>query len=304
METVIIKNKSNTKVLPNKQFISEEEFEKLVFNTPEILEDVFLLKRQVRGSGKKGIPDIIGIDQNGNICIIEMKNIVVDASIILQVLEYALWAESYPDSIKNLWHECKNKPDDFEISWDKLNVRIIVIAPKIISSTLKFVERIDYSFDLIEVRQYIDGDNQLLFVNKLEVEKDTKKIKPVSGLETYDEDFYRKERNQDSVIEFMKYVKDLEQLIKNKNWQLDTKFTKYYVSFKYGLANVFSLNWVGTKSFAFAIRMPKDELENMIPKMTNYNIHWKQALYYIEPGKTEIKDYINIFEYAYKKLIG
>jgi len=304
METVIIKNKINTKILPHTQFKSEEEFEKLVFNTPEILEDVFLLKRQVRGSGKKGIPDIIGIDQNGNICIIEMKNVIVDSNIIPQVLEYALWAESYPDSIKNLWHECKNKPEDFEINWDKLEVRILIIAPKILTSTLNFVNKINYLVDLIEVRQYIDGENQLLFVNKLEAEKDQKKVKPVSGLEVYDEEFYKKERNQNSVIDFMKFVKEIEQIIKEKNWQLETNFTKYYCSFKYGMVNVFSLNWVGTKSFAFGVKLPKDELENINPKMTYYNIHWKQALYYIEPGKTKTKDYFNIFEYAYKKLIG
>ena len=132
METVIVKDTSNTKVLPQIQFQSEEEFEKLVFNTPEILEDVFPIKRQVRGSDKKGIPDIIGIDQNGNICIIEMKNVVVDSNVIPQVLEYALWAESYPDSIKSLWLECKNKPEDLEINWDNIEIRIIIIYYKII----------------------------------------------------------------------------------------------------------------------------------------------------------------------------
>jgi hypothetical protein len=60
METVIVKGKTNTKVLPQTLFKSEEEFEKLIFNTPEILADIFPIKRQVRGSNKTGIPDIIG----------------------------------------------------------------------------------------------------------------------------------------------------------------------------------------------------------------------------------------------------
>lgn len=304
METVIVKNKTNTKVLPQTQFKSEDEFEKLVFNTPEILEDVFPIKRQVRGSDKKGIPDIIGIDQNGNICIIEMKNVVVDSNVIPQVLEYALWAESYPDSIKSLWLECKNKPEDLEINWDNIEIRIIIIAPKILNSTLNFVNKINYSVDLMEVRQYIDGDTQLLFVNKLEAEKEIKKIKPVSGLEIYDEEYYKKERNQNSVPEFIKYVKEVEQIIKEKNWQLETKYNKYYCGFKYGFFNAFSINWVGTKSFAFCIKISKDEVENIDPKMTKYDTSFKQALYYIEPGKTKTKDFVNIFELAYKKLLG
>jgi hypothetical protein len=304
METVIIKGKTNTKVLPQTLFKSEEEFERLIFSTPEILTDIFPIKRQVRGSNKTGIPDIIGIDQNGNICIIEMKNVVVDSNVIPQVLEYALWAESYPDSIKSLWLECKNKPDDLEINWDNIEVRIIIIAPKILNSTLNFVNKINYSVDLMEVRQYIDGDAQLLFVNKLEAEKEIKKVKPVSGLETYDEDYYKKERNQNSVPEFMKYVREVEQIIKEKNWQLETKFNKYYCGFKYGFFNAFSINWVGTKSFAFCVKISKDEVENLDPKMTRYDIGWKQALYYIEPGKTKTKDFVNIFELAYKKILG
>lgn len=304
METVIVKSKTNTKVLPQTLFKSEEEFEKLIFNTPEILTDIFPIKRQVRGSNKTGIPDIIGIDQNGNICIIEMKNVVVDSNVIPQVLEYALWAESYPDSIKSLWLECKNKPDDLEINWDNIEIRIIIIAPKILNSTLNFVNKINYSVDLMEVRQYIDGDTQLLFVNKLETDKEVKKVRPVSGLETYDEDYYKKERNQNSVPEFMKYVREVEQIIKEQDWQLETKFNKYYCGFKYGFFNAFSINWVGTKSFAFCVKISKDEVENFDPKMTKYDTSWKQALYYIEPGKTKTKDFINIFELAYKKILG
>jgi len=303
METLIIKNKKDTKVLTQLMFNSEEEFEKLVFNTPELLTDIFLIKRQVRGSNKTGIPDIIGIDENGNICIIEMKNVTVDSDIIPQVLEYALWAEKYPDSIKSLWLEDENKPDDLEIDWDETEIRIIIIAPKILNSTLEFVNKITYKVDFFEVRQYKDADIQYLFLNKLEAEKKNR-TKIVSGLEIYDEEFYKKERNQNSVTEFMKYVKELEQIIKEKNWKLETKFNKYYCGFKYGFFNVLSINWVGTKTFAFAVKVSKDELDNLDPKMTKYNTSWKQALYYIEPGKTKTKDYINIFELAYKKLVG
>ncbi len=46
---------------------------------------------EVGGGNKLGIPDIIGIDADGNFCIIEMKNVTVDASIIHQVLQYAFW---------------------------------------------------------------------------------------------------------------------------------------------------------------------------------------------------------------------
>lgn len=42
-----------------------------------MLQDIFLLKRQIRGGNETGIPDMIGLDSEGNVCIIEMKNVSV-----------------------------------------------------------------------------------------------------------------------------------------------------------------------------------------------------------------------------------
>jgi hypothetical protein len=38
--------------------------------------------------------------------------------------------------------------------------------------------------------------------------------------------------------------------------------------------------------------------------MTKYDEHWKEAVYYITPNETKIKDYLPIFEYSYRKLTG
>ncbi|HHT9120768.1 MAG TPA: hypothetical protein ACFYD3_09560, partial [Candidatus Hypogeohydataceae bacterium YC41] len=124
-------------------FVSEEEFERVIFETKEILEDVFLIKRQIRGGKKAGIPDIIGIDNDGNVCIVEMKNVSIDASVIPQVLAYAIWAQKNPDSIKNLWLEAPEQPEDIAVNWDNYEVRIIIIAPSIESSTLELVNTIN-----------------------------------------------------------------------------------------------------------------------------------------------------------------
>jgi RecB family endonuclease NucS len=73
-------SKEATTRLVETSFRTEEEFERLIFATPEILEDIFLLKRQIRGGTKQGIPDIVGLDKDGNICIIEMKNVTVESA--------------------------------------------------------------------------------------------------------------------------------------------------------------------------------------------------------------------------------
>ena len=171
MANLFWKTKAGIKSLLATPFKTEEEFERTIFETSELLEEIFLLKRQIRGGGKVGIPDIVGVDTDGNVCIVEMKNVTVDASIIPQVLQYAFWAETNPDSIKSLWLECDNKPDDLQINWDNFQVRILIIAPSILRSTLGIVEKINYSVDLIEVKRWMEGDNQLLLVDRLEQEE-------------------------------------------------------------------------------------------------------------------------------------
>lgn len=304
MANLFWKTDGETKSLLSTPFKTEEEFEKEIFNTQEILEDIFLIKRQIRGGNKTGIPDIVGIDNDGNICIIEMKNVAVDASIIPQVLQYAFWAETNPDSIKTLWLECENKPDDLSISWDSFQVRIIVIAPSIFRSTLDIVDKINYPVDLIEVKRWVEGQNSMFLVNKLETERKSIRSKPTTGLQVYDEEFYKKEFNKQSAIEFIKYAKEVERFIAAKDWNLELKFNKHYCGFKAGFFNAFGIQWVGSKTFAFFFKLSEEEAKQVNIQMTKYEGQWKQAVYYIEPGKTKIKDYERLFEMAYRKLTG
>ncbi len=304
MANLFWKKDGITKSLLSTPFKTEEEFEKEIFNTREILEDIFLIKRQIRGGNKSGIPDIVGIDNDGNICIIEMKNVTVDASIIPQVLQYAFWAETNPDSIKSLWLECDNKPDDIAISWDSFQVRIIVIAPSILRSTLDIVDKINYPVDLIEVKRWVEEKNSLYLVNKLETDPKVSRIKPTSGMEEYNEEFYKKEYNKNSAIEFIKYAKEVEKFIVKKGWSLEIKFNKHYCGFKAGFFNAFGIKWIGTKTFALFFKLSEDEAKNVKIQMTKYESQWKEAVYYIEPGKTKITDYEPLFDLAYKKLTG
>jgi hypothetical protein len=304
MSNLFWKKDNKTKSLLSTLFKTEEEFEKEIFNTPEILEDIFLLKRQIRGGNKSGIPDIVGIDNDGNVCIIEMKNVPVDASIIPQVLQYAFWAETNPDSIKSLWLECDNKPDDISISWDSFQVRIIVIAPEILRSTLDIVEKINYPVDLIEVKRWVEENNTLFLVNKLEVDQKRTITKPVNGLKEYNEDFYKKEYNKKSAMEFVKYSRDLDKFIRDKDWNLELKYNKYYCGYKAGFFNAFGIKWIGSKTFAFFFKLSEEEAQKSNIEMSRYESQWKEAVYFIEPGKTKISDFSQLFEMAYKKLTG
>jgi hypothetical protein len=303
MANLFLKTRAGTKSLLETPFKNEEEFEKTIFETSELLEDIFLIKRQVRGGNKSGIPDIVGLDNDGNVCIIEMKNVTVDASIIPQVLGYAIWAENNPDSIKSLWLQSDNKPDNLTIPWDTLQVRIIIIAPSILRSTLIAVVKITYQVDLIEVKRWVEGENQLLLLDKLEQE-DKSRVKPASGLQIYDEAFYKHQYNKKSAEQFIKYVREVEKLVKQRGWALDIKFNKGYCGFKAGFFNVFGIQWIGSKTFAFFFKLTEREAKRMKIPMTKYDTQWKQAMYYIEPGVTKTNSLLPLFELAYKKRAG
>lgn len=303
MANLFWKTVAGTKSLLSTPFKTEEEFEKTVFETSELLEDIFLLKRQIRGGAKTGIPDIVGIDSDGNVCIVEMKNTSVDSSIIPQVLQYAFWAETNPDSIKSLWLECDNKPDNLTISWDDMQVRILVIAPSILRSTLDIVDKINYPVDLIEVKRWVEDDNVLLLVTKLEPEPKGK-TKPATGLPVYDENFYITQYNKQSAKEFLKYARQVEQIVKQKGWELEIKFNKHYCSFKAGFFNAFGIQWFGSKTFGVFVKLSEKDVKQVAIPMTRYDSQWKQAIYYINPGKTNMDDYVPLFELAYRQLTG
>jgi len=56
-------------------FRTEAEFEQLIFQTPEILADILLLKRQIRGGGKQGISVHNGMSPfRGDSCLVDSPN--------------------------------------------------------------------------------------------------------------------------------------------------------------------------------------------------------------------------------------
>jgi len=304
MANLFWKNPDGTKRLLDTPFKTEEEFEKTVFEASGLLEDVFPLKRQVRGGAKPGIPDIIGIDRDGSVCIVEMKNVTVDANIIPQVLQYAIWAETNPDSIKSLWLECKYRPEDLAITWDTFSVRIIVVAPTILRSTLALADKINYPIDLIEVSRWIDGKNELLLVNRLERESSKQRSKPVSGLESYDAEFYKSQYNPQSAELFLKLVDEIETLVRKKSWNLERKFNKGYCGFKVGFSNAFGVKWLTSKTLCFFFKLSEKEVKSLGIKISKYESQWKEAYVVVDPSRTKLDDLLSLFHVSYEKLSG
>jgi len=287
-------------------FKSEEELEQYLFNTRGLLQDISIISRQIRSRTSDGIkiPDMLGVDEQGNVVIIENKNVPVDEKIIGQVLTYAIWAESNPDSIKNIWLE--KALEGTEPDWDNLQIRIIVVAPEIKRHLTKFVGKIGYPVDLVELKRFVIDDNEFILVSEIEAEGQ-QTARPAHTMQEWGFDFYRTEHNMKSVKDMERVVNDVEKYIKSLGFELEKKFNKHYVGFKYGFSNVCGVDWMGSKSFGLYFKVPKHAPS---PKQVQgleyreYSERWKQAQYKVESVDFDIEKLRSLFEAAYRNARG
>lgn len=287
-------------------FPSEEDLEKFLWKHPELLEDVFLIQRQVRGGGKAGIPDIIGINSDEDVCVIEIKNVRVTASILPQILEYAIWAQNNPDSIKNMWLESKHQSTDFAPTWENYSVRVMVVAPSIDASVLQSAGLLNVPLDLFEVNRYQIEDKEIVAVNRLEATPATR-ARPAQGIAEYDRSFYEKNYNKDSVDHFFRCIAAVESIVQEQGWPLELKFNKGYAVFKSGNSQAFGIHWHGTKSFGIFFKLTETEatsFTNNDVKMHRYDQNFKEAIYRVEPGHTKIPAFLPLMQACVAKLIG
>jgi hypothetical protein len=99
-------------------------------------------------------------------------------------------------------------------------------------------------------------------------------------------------------------VKEVEQIILEQRWNLETKYNKHYCGFKAGFFNAFGIKWIGTKTFALFLKLSESEAAALSPKMTRYENQWKEAVYYIDPTSTSTDEFKPLLERAYKKVTG
>jgi hypothetical protein len=304
---ILLKGKSETINMNEVKVHPEEEIEKIIFETKNILPDVFLLKRQLQTYSKEDRIDLVGLDNENNVLVIEIKDEIVNESVIPQVLRYSVWVETHPDAIKSIWLEQKDKHENFVFDWEKeFNLKVLIIGPSFKLSVQKLINRITYPVELIEFKKFNDGTNDYVFLNKLIVE-DEKVARPVSTTREYDEEFYKLNYNPNSAKEFWKLCTHLEEYIKAKGWNLTRSNNKVYVSFKYGFPIVFGVMFTGSKSFSLFFKIPKEIAVKT--KIKDYNIlrydeQWNQALYKVESGDIDLKKFEPLFSEAYKNIVG
>jgi len=299
-----------TRSLIEKPFDYEQQLEQYIFEHQEILGgDVVIIHRQVRTGSREGIPDMIGVDQNGGICVIEVKNVVANESILPQALGYALWAEGNPDSLKAIWLESKNAPDDIAVDWSDLGIRVILIAPEFQPNVRRMALRIGFDIELLQVRRFGLDDDELLLVEVLdEVPQRTPGVTRVKGDWTWA--YYEQEHGQEATAEFRTAVESLDAFVQRKGWQLRYNLNKSYTGFKLGHNVVFYVSWGGPHAWKVIAKLDQGAADGFRGKLwtfQSYSDSIHDAIFAPLAGMSSAQDITELepwLEQAYRRASG
>ena len=290
--------------LLEKPFHPEEELEDLIFKMEGILGELFIIARQAHSQTKRDIPDLVAVDRENSVVIIEVKDEEATDSVVPEVLRYAIWAETNPDSIKNLWVEKKDKPEDLIPDWDSMDVRIIIVAPSFKETVLRLINKINYATELVEIKRFIAGENTFVFLNRISTE--TQSYHVTRGRGEYDEAYYNENYNNESVKIFFRTIDEVKKIVQEQGWKLEGKMNQGYYTFKYGFFSVFAVNFLTSKTVCLAFKVPQSTIEKsqVAVPLFRYQEEWKQALYKVDGLDFEVRKLMLVFEAAYENIVG
>jgi hypothetical protein len=300
MQNLYWKAGGESRVLVEKPFPSEAEMEKYIFANQDLLGDVSIIYRQIKTGQKQGIPDMLGVDQDARICIIELKNQTADEDILPQALGYAIWAETNPDSIKAIWLESKQKPENITIDWDKIDIRVILIAPAFKNTVSRMAGKIGYPIDLIEMRRYSFEENEFISVEFVE-EPISQRVISTKGVTNWDWNYYESEQVKQAVEMIDEYAK-------KQGWNISYNINKYYTGFKLGNKVIFSVNWGGTYAWKVNLKISKEMASDFKSKNWEFQIYdegFGNAVFRpLKPKGFDIQELEPLFIAAYKRISG
>ena len=307
MPNLYWKHEGTTKNIPVKEFPSERDFEEYVFKNQDLLGDIIIIYRQIRSGTRQGIPDMLGVDQDSNICLIEMKNVQVSEDVLPQVLGYAVWAETNPDSIKAIWLESKNKPEDINIDWDSIQIRIIIIAPSFNPNVLRMSSKINYAVDLIQIQRFSDDQDEFILVETLE-DTSHKKVGITKPMGDWTWEYYEENHGKEATTEFKKAVDALAAFVQEQKWNLTYNLNKYYTGFKLGYKIVYSVQWDSTQKWSLKLKIPEEAAKNYKGQKwayQRYDKSFNDAIFRTLSGNYEnIDELKDLLILAYKHVSG
>lgn len=228
------KNKEAEK-LKKVDFKNEKEIENILEENPSIVSSSIIIARQgqLDFAGSKHIPDLIGVDEEGRIQVIELKNNQVSLDILPQVLRYQSSAKEYPSDIRLLWERFNDRPKGLELD-TKLSPEIIIAAPSISRELKDTVTSMSMEFRLVEISKFKKEENIIVVSRQIE-QREMERKSPSKGYEKGWAAFKNRKGASEEEIELMKYIaNELTDFFEDKGWNIEMNFKQNYIAFQYG----------------------------------------------------------------------
>lgn len=291
----------------DEKFFQDEVFEMEAFvkKNSKILGDVFVFGEQVTSSGRDKRTDLLAVDRDGEIQVIELKKDRVDSGILTQVLGYKVYWKRHPDSVKTVWAESANKPPDVKPDWDNYDPKVVVVAPSFDKELVEIVGEENLGIRFVQVGRYVHGDSTFIVVEDLEPVEE--KIAPVTTRIDYGWDWYAKEIATEAQIRIAQGMHEsLSKFINEKGWQLETRFNKWYISFKYGSRRPFWLDFRGSKFVGLGTNLTEEKEDPAL--ITKVSWQWDRSWQYwyteVDSVPFDTSTVAAALEHAYHNAVG
>lgn len=229
---------------------TEFEIHDFIEKHPSVLDkNIFVIGREVTTVDGNSI-DLLGLNNNGDTIIIEIKKDQTPRKIIGQILEYSEWVSNslgsdelnkiakrkhlkdYPSLWKRYELEFNEIPDFNE------HQRLYIVAEKIDPITEKiarYLKKNGLDISCVEINFY-EKDGDRFCDTKMIVGKEKAVIPDTIDDPNmiYDWKYYSERKGWDdaSISEMKKFVNNVIEFGKNEGWDLDLKFNKNYCAIK------------------------------------------------------------------------
>jgi hypothetical protein len=250
------------------------DLESFVKNNPDILgERVRIFAEQVdTGLGRM---DLLAMDQSleqEKLLLIELKNKPADTNVLLQVLRYASWVSTSPDSIRLLLERSALDAENAD-----LKPKIVIVAPDIEDELIELSQYIAaFEFSFLEVKRFRLGSEFLVVVENKAIAPEKKA--GVTAQEEWDWERYERDlKIPRARLELARWlVSKMQDACAEKGWPLEFRFRKGYTPFQMpggwnviGTENRWSKGWC----IWFKLPAPPEDLGLPVPS-------WSQQTYW------------------------
>ncbi|MBI4328970.1 MAG: hypothetical protein HY685_03785 [Chloroflexi bacterium] len=219
--------------------------------------------------------DLLAMDQSldqGKLLLIELKNTPADTDVLVQVLKYASWIMSSPDSIRYLLQKASMDTEGAD-----LKPRIVILAPEFEEELIELTRYIStFEFSFLQLKRFQLGTDVLAVVE----DKAPPLLRGSSVRAQEEWSWERYERDlgvsRDQVELGQWLVKKVEETCEKKGWQLQFRFRKGYTPFQLpGAWNVIGTQnrWAKGWCIWFKLPAPPGDLGMAVPA-------WAQQTYW------------------------